>query len=67
MLNSKDSIDKKEKTVGLSHKESLSNSLKFLWDVYKIILDLLSKNSKLEDEYNLTIKAITDFCKEHIR
>lgn len=37
-------------------------SLKFLWEIYRAILDILRSNSKLEHVYHITAQSALQFC-----
>jgi translation initiation factor 3 subunit A len=55
-----DNVDSKE-------KEDLINSQKFIWDTYKVLLDLTKTNSKLLSLYSQILKSAFVFCKENKR
>jgi len=42
-------------------------SLKFLWEVYRAVLDILKTNSRLEHVYHDVAARAFKFCKEHRR
>jgi len=42
-------------------------SVKFLWEVYKQILDVFKTNGKTEELYNETARKALDFCHKHGR
>lgn len=41
--------------------------IKFLWEVYRVVLDILKSNSKLERLYHTTAIAALEFCAEYKR
>ena len=56
-----------ENATGLKEKEDLVISQKFIWETYKILLDITKTNSKLFTLYSQILKAAFDFCKENKR
>lgn len=42
-------------------------SLKFLWEIYRAILDILRSNSKLEHVYHITAQSALKFCQTYHR
>ncbi|KAG7367284.1 hypothetical protein IV203_029955 [Nitzschia inconspicua] len=42
-------------------------SLKFLWEIYRAVLDILRSNSKLEHVYHATAQSAFQFCREYSR
>lgn len=42
-------------------------SLKFLWEIYRAVLDILRSNSKLEHVYHSTAQSAFRFCGEYSR
>jgi translation initiation factor 3 subunit A len=42
-------------------------SLKFLWEIYRAVLDILRSNSKLEHVYHATAQSAFHFCREYSR
>ena len=56
-----------ETSTGLKEKEDLVISQKFIWETYKILLDITKTNSKLFTLYSQILKAAFDFCKENKR
>jgi hypothetical protein len=48
-------------------REDLINSQKFIWETYKILLDLTKTNSKLLSLYAGILKSAFAFCKENKR
>jgi translation initiation factor 3 subunit A len=45
----------------------ISDALKFLWETYKISLDLLKHNGKMLNVYQNIVKHAFDFCKQYKR
>jgi translation initiation factor 3 subunit A len=41
--------------------------LKFLWDAYRAVLELLHKNAKLEKVYHKTCEKAFAFCQDYQR
>jgi len=58
MLASVSGEDSKERT----DREVVTPWLKFLWETYRIVLDTLRNNSKLEHLYQGTAQQAFDFC-----
>lgn len=52
---------------GQSQKESLMllPRIKFLWEAYRAVLDILKSNSKLERLYHVTAVGALQFCSEY--
>ena len=48
-------------------KEDLVQSQKFIWETYKILLDITKTNSKLFNLYSEILRAAFTFCKENKR
>lgn len=48
-------------------KEDLIISQKFIWETYKILLDITKTNSKLFSLYSQILKAAFTFCRENKR
>jgi translation initiation factor 3 subunit A len=48
-------------------KDGMRGAWRILWETYKIILEVSSKNKKLEDLYVSVANKIFDFCKTHKR
>ena len=48
-------------------QEETSNSFKFLWEVYKLLLDILKTNGKMVSAYKDTAQAALGFCSTHRR
>ena len=42
-------------------------SLKFLWEIYRAVLDILRSNSKLEHVYHATSVSASKFCRSYQR
>ncbi|KAL3924587.1 MAG: hypothetical protein SGILL_000957 [Bacillariaceae sp.] len=42
-------------------------SLRFLWEIYRAVLDILRSNSKLEHVYHSTAQSAFQFCREYGR
>lgn len=42
-------------------------SLKFLWEIYRAVLDILRSNSKLEHVYHITAQSALKFCHTYHR
>lgn len=42
-------------------------SLRFLWEIYRAVLDILRSNSKLEHVYHSTAQSAFRFCREYSR
>jgi translation initiation factor 3 subunit A len=42
-------------------------SLRFLWEIYRAVLDILRSNSKLEHVYHSTAQSAFEFCREYSR
>mmetsp|Transcript_20202 Transcript_20202/g.43642 ORF Transcript_20202/g.43642 Transcript_20202/m.43642 type:complete len:1001 (+) Transcript_20202:70-3072(+) len=42
-------------------------SLKFLWETYRAVLDILRSNSKLEHVYHMAAQSALNFCKTYRR
>eukprot|EP00971_Amphidinium_carterae_P341224 6479921-Amphidinium_carterae.1 len=40
---------------------------RFLWDTYKVILDVLKSNARLEEVYHETARHAFDFCRQNKR
>ena len=50
-----------------SEREALVPWLKFLWETYRSVLDILKTNSKLEKVYHQTAQRAFEFCVAHER
>ena len=50
-----------------SEREVLVPWLKFLWETYRSVLDILKTNSKLEKVYHQTAQRAFEFCVAHER
>jgi translation initiation factor 3 subunit A len=50
-----------------SEREVLVPWLKFLWETYRSVLDILKTNSKLEKVYHQTAQRAFEFCVQHER
>jgi len=50
-----------------SEREVLVPWLKFLWETYRSVLDILKTNSKLEKVYHQTAARAFEFCRVHER
>ena len=64
--NSND-IFSSESVSSSKEKEDLIISQKFIWETYKILLDITKTNSKLFTLYSQILKAAFDFCKDNKR
>jgi translation initiation factor 3 subunit A len=57
--------------IQLQHRDSttllLQPSLKFLWEIYRAILDILRSNSKLEHVYHTAAQGALKFCRLYHR
>jgi translation initiation factor 3 subunit A len=42
-------------------------SLRFLWEIYRAVLDILRSNSKLEHVYHSTAQSAFEFCRDYSR
>ena len=68
-------VSNKASTTGTSTSSSntsntshiLLPSLKFLWEIYRAILDILRSNSKLEHVYHITAQSALKFCHTYHR
>lgn len=67
-------VSNKASTTGTSTSSNTSNtshillpSLKFLWEIYRAILDILRSNSKLEHVYHITAQSALKFCQTYHR
>ena len=56
-----------ESVSNSKEKEDLIISQKFIWETYKILLDITKTNSKLFTLYSQILKAAFDFCKDNKR
>ena len=56
-----------ESVSSSKEKEDLIISQKFIWETYKILLDITKTNSKLFTLYSQILKAAFDFCKDNKR
>ncbi|CAE8636520.1 unnamed protein product [Polarella glacialis] len=50
-----------------SQDKDVHSQFRFLWDSYKVILDVLKSNNRLEEVYHETSRHAFDFCTEHFR
>ena len=57
------SVDPKDR----AERDAIRNAWRVLWDSYKIILEVSSKNKKLEDLYLTVANRAFEFCKTHKR
>lgn len=57
------SLDVDSKT----EKEIIRSSLKGIWETYKIIIEIVSRNKKLEDLYTTISHKAFEFCKTYNR
>ncbi|KCV69220.1 hypothetical protein H696_04637 [Fonticula alba] len=60
MVTSEDNRDRSDRTL-------LGPSIRFLWDAYKMTIEILKNNSKLESLYHSTARRLFKFCREHGR
>ncbi|CAJ2671942.1 unnamed protein product [Trifolium pratense] len=56
-----------EKGKDISDWELVIPQFKFLWESYKIVLDILRNNSKFEAVYAMTARRAFQFCKQYKR
>jgi translation initiation factor 3 subunit A len=54
-------------STSASTSQILLPSLKFLWEIYRAILDILRSNSKLEHVYHITAQSALKFCQTYHR
>jgi translation initiation factor 3 subunit A len=57
----------KQSTRDTTTNSILLPSLKFLWEIYRAVLDILRSNSKLEHVYHITAQSALKFCKTYYR
>lgn len=50
-----------------SQDKDVHTHFRFLWDSYKVILDVLKSNNRLEDVYHETSRHAFEFCKANSR
>lgn len=50
-----------------TQKDIIRNSWRCIWESYKIVVECISKNKKLEDYYAKITKKAFDFCKKYKR
>eukprot|EP00933_Yihiella_yeosuensis_P034259 TRINITY_DN2776_c0_g1_i6.p1 TRINITY_DN2776_c0_g1~~TRINITY_DN2776_c0_g1_i6.p1 ORF type:complete len:1229 (+),score=452.93 TRINITY_DN2776_c0_g1_i6:132-3818(+) len=50
-----------------SQDKDVHTHFRFLWDTYKVILDVLKSNNRLEDVYHETSRHCFEFCKANAR
>ncbi|XBI75335.1 hypothetical protein VPH35_068716 [Triticum aestivum] len=56
-----------EKGKGRSDREFVTPWFKFLWETYRMVLEILRNNSKLEALYAMTAHKAFQFCKQYKR
>ncbi|CAA7030891.1 unnamed protein product [Microthlaspi erraticum] len=64
--------EKAEKTEALAEAldvfdDELEADVKFLWETYRTVLEVLRHSSKLEELYAMTAQKALQFCKKHKR
>ena len=60
-------VDEAETQGGVEGKEVFIPALNFLWEVYKIILDIVRSNQLMLIVYNETAKKAFEFCLRYNR
>jgi len=48
-------------------RESMKKELRYLWETYRLIFELMKFNKKLEDIYVDTVKTSFEFCVKYNR
>ena len=65
MLRAADELDSGK--VSQTGKDVYLPALNFLWEVYKIILDIIRSNKAMLEIYNDTCRHAIDFCVKYQR
>ncbi|CCK72311.1 translation initiation factor eIF3 core subunit a KNAG_0J02310 [Huiozyma naganishii CBS 8797] len=61
------SVYQEDQSVGGFNDESITTWMRFTWDSYRTVLDLLRNNSQLEITYSGVVNRTMQFCLKHNR